>query len=119
VPETSTLDPRFRPLADALVRALHGADARFRVTSARRSALDQQRLYNDWLRGASPFPALPPGRSQHELGLAVDVARWGIDPGKDELLAEFGLAWRKAGFIWAGPKDPVHFQAPRSMAPAR
>ena len=89
-------------------------DRRFVLTSAKRSRMDQARLYNRWRAGLSPFPALPPGRSQHERGLAVDIARRGVDPSDDDLLAALGAAWRKAGGVWGGEVDPVHFEAPKA-----
>jgi hypothetical protein len=114
VPSSSTLHPSFRPYADELLRVARDLDKRFVFTSTRRSRADQVRLYNRWLKGESPFPALPPGRSQHERGLAVDMARLNVDPADDELLEELGEAWREAGGVWGGAKDPVHFEAPRA-----
>jgi len=114
VPSTRTLDTRFRPFADALLALARRLDKRFVITSARRSRTDQQRLYNRWLAGQSPFPALPPGKSRHELGLAVDLARRGVDPSEDELLVQLGAEWRKVGGGWGGAKDPVHFESPKS-----
>jgi LAS superfamily LD-carboxypeptidase LdcB len=115
MPTLNKLDPRFRPAAQTLLRVARQLDARFTVTSARRSRADQVRLYTRWVRGESPFPALPPGRSQHERGLAVDLARLGVAPQDDQLLAELGAAWRGAGGVWGGSVDPVHFEAPRSV----
>jgi len=87
------------------------------ITSARRSPQDQYRLYQDWLRGKSKIPAAPPGRSRHELGLAFDMARLGIDPFEDPLLNFLGEVWRDMGGIyggnWGGGGDPVHYEAPR------
>jgi len=116
MPGTSKLDPRFRPIADALLRYARTVDKRFIFTSTKRSATDQARLYARWLKGESPFPALPPGKSFHELGLAVDMVRLNIDPADDEVLAELGEAWKAAGGVWGGTVDPVHFQAPKSWA---
>jgi hypothetical protein len=113
VPSTRGLDPDFRTYADALLRVARRLDSRFLFTSTFRSRADQQRLYNRYLSGDSPFPALPPGRSQHERGLAVDLARLGVDPADDELLAELGAAWRRVGGVWGGAADPVHFEAPK------
>lgn len=114
MPSLSSLAPRFRPFAEELLRVARALDSRFIVTSAKRSRTEQQRLYNRWLSGQSPFPANPPGRSQHELGLAVDLARFGQDAADDELLRVLGKAWTSAGGLWGGDKDPVHFGAPRS-----
>ncbi len=113
MPTSASLDPRFRPFADTLLKVARMFDARFIFTSTRRSRADQQRLYNKWRAGLSPFPAAVPGTSFHELGLAVDMHRLNIDPREDDLLRELGAAWRTAGGVWGGEADPVHFQAPR------
>lgn len=115
MPSLSTLDQRFKPFAQGLYKQAHQADPRFTVTSARRSHGEQQRLYANYLKGLSDLPALPPGSSMHERGLAIDLARLGIDPKDDDLLAQFGQAWRTAGGVWGGEVDPVHFEAPTWM----
>lgn len=119
--ETSTrgLHPKFKPYADALLAYARTLDVRFIITSARRSRADQQRLYNRWLKGQSAFPALAPGKSQHERGWAVDVARLGVPPESDEQLALLGSLWRQAGGVWGGPVDPVHFEAPKAWTGRR
>jgi LAS superfamily LD-carboxypeptidase LdcB len=114
VPSTARLHPQFRPFADALLATAKEQDRRFTFTSTFRTRADQVRLYNRWLKGESPFPALPPGRSQHERGLAVDMVRLNVDPETDELLVEMGERWREAGGVWGGAEDPVHFEAPRA-----
>ena len=119
MPSLSTLDRDFRPFAEACLKAARGLDARFVVTSARRSTTDQRRLYNRYLKGQSPFPALPPGRSQHERGLAFDMVRLNVDPQADDLLDEVGAAWRAAGGVWGGSVDPVHFEAPKAWTGRR
>lgn len=114
MPGTGGLDPRFRPFADGLLRYARRLDPRFIFTSTKRSRTEQMRLYERFRSGQSDLPALPPGRSQHERGLAVDMARLGVDPLEDALLAQLGEAWRGAGGVWGGATDPVHFEAPRS-----
>jgi hypothetical protein len=69
----------------------------------------QRKLYRRFLNGVHPFPVLPPGRSMHEKGLAIDV--WG----PDEELSRLGAIWRKAGGVWGGQGDPIHFEAGRAM----
>ncbi len=115
MPSLSTLDPSLRPNAEAFfkkARAFVGGG--LVVTSARRSIQEQERLYNAYLRGQNNgLPAAPPGTSDHELGLAWDMARLNRDPFQDELLRVLGSAWIR---LWGGrwtPKDPVHFAAPR------
>jgi hypothetical protein len=113
MPSTRGLHPQFRPVADELLRAARALDPRFVITSAKRSRTDQARLYARYVKGESPFTALPPGRSQHERGFAIDMVRLGVDAAGDELLAELGRAWRAVGGVWGGEKDPVHFEAPK------
>lgn len=80
------------------------------VTSARRTFAEQARLYARFLAGESGgLPALPPGHSKHELGLAFDLARPQVDPLEDPYLTALGSVWRRLGGKW-NPKDPVHFE---------
>jgi len=101
-----TLDRRLYPLASAFVQWAQAGGHRVTVTSARRSRAKQARLYRAWLRGESRIPALPPGRSLHERGLAWDMV------GDD--LPMLGRAWESLGGQWGGRSklgyDPVHFQ---------
>jgi len=76
-----------------------GFDAR--VTSAYRSTSKQAWLYNRWLAGLQEYPVAPPGTSDHERGLALDVVS--TNPNKLVSLLT------SAGLSWAGPDDPVHF----------
>ena len=108
--DLATLDPRLVPWAKYLYALGKQYDGRLVVTSARRSSAKQQRLYNDWIRGISKIPAAPPGKSLHQLGLAFDLARIGIDPLTDPLLNWLGAVWTSWGGRWGGQRDPVHFQ---------
>lgn len=71
-----------------------------RINSAFRT-LAQQYLVNEWAaaKRCGVTLAASPGTSNHELGLAIDVAEPSL--------------WRKAlesqGFRWLGKSDPVHF----------
>lgn len=76
-----------------------GFDAR--VTSGYRSTRKQAWLYNRWINGLQDYPVAPPGTSDHEKGLALDVVSTNTDK-LVSLLASVGLTW-------AGPSDPVHF----------
>jgi len=76
-----------------------GFDAR--VTSAYRSPAKQAWLYNRWLQGLQAYPVAPPGTSDHERGLALDVVSTNT-PALVALLTN-------AGLFWAGEADPVHF----------
>ena len=109
---TRDLDYRFRPYADWLVKLGQHYDSRVVVTSGRRSPAKQARLYREWKLGRSRIPAAPPGRSLHQFGLAVDVARIGVDPLNDPLLNYLGAVWASYGGKWGGARDPVHFQPP-------
>lgn len=99
------LDERFAPWAAWLIAQAQGA----LLTSGYRTPRHQQRLYRRFLNGVHPFPVLPPGRSMHEKGLAIDL--W-ADP---QELSRLGAIWRKAGGVWGGADDPIHFEAGRTM----
>lgn len=85
------------------------------VTSARRTPADQYILYQKFRRGESQIPAAAPGTSLHELGLAFDMMRLGVDPFTDPLLNLLGEIWVEWGGTygggWGGGADPVHYQA--------
>lgn len=72
-----------------------------RVTSGYRSRSKQAWLYNRWLQGLQEYPVAPPGSSDHEKGLALDV----VSTDTPKLVALL----TSAGLSWAGPADPVHF----------
>lgn len=111
MPSLTTLAPAFRPYAEAFYKYVHSVDSRFIITSALRSFQEQARLRQRYLLGQSDIYAAPPGQSMHQLGLAFDMARIGIDPFKDELLPQAGALWKRIGGLWR-PSDPVHFEAP-------
>ncbi len=104
-----SLVPELVAPATWLLRLGRSVDRRLRVTSARRSFREQSALYARFLRGESKLPAAPPGRSLHQLGLAFDLARPGIDPFQDSLLEQLGAIWNSMGGNWH-PSDPVHFE---------
>lgn len=116
------VDPDLRALAEELFDQAHDADPRFTVTSVVRSRREQERLYREYQEalaaGEEHLPAAVPGTSKHELGLAFDMARPGIDPFEDDLLPELGALWEEAGGVWGGRfNDPVHFEAPKGYEP--
>lgn len=101
---------------DWLLEELRRVDARFVLTSAYRSPTDQAALFERFRRGEPGlYTVLPPGRSQHERGWAVDIARVGVTPKQDQLLAQLGQLWRSWGGVWGGQADPVHFEAPKAV----
>jgi len=110
VADLNTLDRRLVPWAKYLYQLGKQYDGRLVVTSSLRSSSKQSRLYADYLSGKSVIPAAPPGRSLHEHGLAFDMARLGIDPIGDPLLAWLGEVWEHWGGRHGGIRDPVHFQ---------
>src|SRR5713226_5191611 len=102
-----TLEPFLIPAAEQLVSIAAAAGLSPRVSSARRSRGQQALLYRRFLAGQSRFPAAPPGRSTHELGLAFDL--WVND---ESQLADLGQVWEQMGGTWGGRfHDPIHFEA--------
>jgi hypothetical protein len=85
--------------AEALGRAAAAA-GRVTVNSSLRT-LPQQYLLYQWYRAGRCGISLAaqPGRSNHESGLAVDVAE------RDAIRAEM----EAEGFGWLGASDPVHY----------
>jgi hypothetical protein len=89
-----------RPAADALGRAAAGRS--MTLSSALRSTVQQFVLYTWYRRGRCTHVvslAAPPGRSNHEAGLAIDV------PSYSAARTPLGAQ----GFRWLGGSDPVHF----------
>jgi len=101
-----TVCDRIEALIDALKQ--HGYPAW--ITSGRRSSQKQAKLYAAWRAGKSKYPAAPPGRSLHELGLAVDIGSTA------EGLQVAGFLAPYCGLTWGGrfsDPDPVHFELRR------
>src|SRR6266849_7787806 len=92
-----SLESWLEPYATQLVNIAAAAGLSPRVSSARRSHAQQALLYRRFLAGQSRFPAAPPGRSAHELGLAFDL--WVND---DSQPAAFGQVWEPPGGPSAG-----------------
>ena len=100
------LDRRLYPWAAALLdlAAREGWDVA--VTSVRRSYSQQARLYRNYLRGLSRYPAAPPGRSLHQVGRAFDLRA------AEAVLERLGAIWEQWGGTWGGRgEDPIHFEA--------
>ncbi len=101
-----SLDSRLYPLAAWFVRVIQQAGVRVTVTSTRRSLDEQRRLYANYLAGRSKYPAAPPGKSTHGLGLAFDLH---LEP---PVYAQAGALWERLGLTWGGRfNDPIHFDA--------
>lgn len=112
--ELKGLDKRMRRTAEAFVHALESAGLRVTITSVVRSQVKQRRLYEEYIAakaaGRPHLPALPPGHSLHEHGLAFDMV---VSPAG--YLPACGALWKQLGGQWGGDSqigyDPVHFQA--------
>ena len=96
------LDNAFRPWAEWVYYVAQYNNLDPIVTSARRSLSAQARLYAAFQAGHSKYPAAPPGKSQHNYGLAIDMVT------KNN--AALGQYWRSIGRSWS-PGDDVHFGA--------
>lgn len=69
------------------------------ISSGFRTTADQQRLYDN--RASNPNPVAAPGTSNHERGMAVDIA--GMTPQQRALLPQYGLSQPVPG-------DPPHVE---------
>jgi len=101
----ASLDPQVRPWAEWFVGLLREAGLNPIVTSSRRSAATQRRLYADYLAGRNPYPVARPGTSRHELGQAFDM----VVP----YVEIIGPLWNRVipgRTKWGGKADPVHFE---------
>lgn len=78
-----------------------------RLTSGRRTSGQQLKLWKNYLKGTSRFPALPPGLSPHEYGIAFDMVTSPF-----ESLPDVGYTWETWGGQWGGEGDPIHFEIP-------
>lgn len=90
--------------------ALKANGVRYRVTSTKRTWAEQERLYQRFLAGKSQFPAAPPGRSKHQLGLAIDIV-FDVPGGLEVAVRSAGIHLLR----WAGPGDSVHFDSPSEL----
>src|SRR5439155_23074607 len=90
VAEISGLQHWLRPYATALLGLAAQRGVYVEVTSVRRSYASQARLYRNFLRGRSRYPAAPPGRSAHEHGRAFDLNA------SPQALACLGGVWEQA-----------------------
>jgi hypothetical protein len=74
------------------------------VTSTVRTLEQQQKAYDDYISGKSPYPAAKPGKSRHQSGNAVD-----LDSADANALAQGGFL-AQFGLGRPVPGDPVHIQ---------
>ena len=75
------------------------AGGRFSVNSGYRSNAHQQQLYNRYLAGNGPVAARP-GSSQHNFGLAADLAPGNARDTHGALARQFGLAFTVPSESW-------------------
>lgn len=108
--EFDGLEPEISGAAYELFLAAHSAGLGPRLTSGRRTAGQQLHLWKNYLAGQSRFPALPPGLSPHEYGIAFDMVTADLDD-----LGDVGYTWETWGGEWGGTNDPIHFQIPGSQ----
>ena len=112
--ELAGLNRRLRRTAEAFIEFLRDNGVHVTVTSVVRSQKKQRKLYLEYLdakaHGRPHLPALPPGHSLHEHGLAFDMV---VNPPAYQRVA--GQIWKQLGGQWGGDAaigyDPVHFQA--------
>ena len=116
------IDPKIAKNYNAALRDMKRAGIKPRVTSVWRSSENQAQLHRCSLstrcRRANPglYRALPPGKSIHEAGFAVDMAGVAVGPRGAKKLTPQGkrivAIMKKNGFNWRyGLADPVHFEA--------
>jgi hypothetical protein len=116
------VDPKIARNYKSALRDLRRAGIQPKVTSVWRSSESQARLRRCSLsrrcRRANPglYRALPPGKSMHEAGFAVDIAGVASGPRGAKKLTPQGRRivgiMRKNGFKWRyGLSDPAHFEA--------
>lgn len=97
------LHPAFQPWATWIYDVAQYYGLRPRVTSTFRSVAQQAALYERYRLGRHPYPVAPPGRSQHNYGLAIDMVT-ADNP-------RLGAVWNLYGRRWGGGHDPIHFGA--------
>jgi hypothetical protein len=116
------VDPKIARNYTGAMRDMRRARINPQVTSVWRSSDHQAQLHRCSLstrcRRTNPglYGALPPGRSLHEAGFAVDIAGVASGPRGNKRLTPKGRRivsiMRKNGFSWRyGLKDPAHFEA--------
>lgn len=91
-----------RPAADALIAAQKARGVTMRLNSTLRTIPEQYILYRWYRLGRCRNVvtlAAPPGQSNHESGLAIDI--------------QDNAGWRGAlqgnGYVWLGANDAVHY----------
>ena len=117
----ATLLPHVRPYARALVNVAASNGVIIKVISGTRSLAEQAELFEKFKAGG-PLAA-PPGRSNHNYGIAFDVGVFvgSLDPEQAKnyqpesaaydvagtLASDIGLTW---GGHWISSKDKPHYE---------
>ncbi len=117
----ATLLPQVKPYARALVNAAAARGIIVKVISGTRSLEEQTILYQKYQQGG-PLAA-PPGRSNHNYGIAFDIGVFtgSLDPAQartylgespdydrvGSLADDIGLSW---GGNWTTSKDKPHYE---------
>jgi hypothetical protein len=99
---SSGLTPHTKRGLAILLDTFRGLGYSATYTSGYRSVAKQRQLYAAYRSGRSALPAAPPGSSEHNYGLAVDVVTNAPDSVKL-------FAADVAGLVWFGPGDYVHY----------
>ncbi len=103
-----TLDPTFRPLAEAVIRDMTAAGWHIRVVWGRRTQAENNSLL--------PFSS---SSSQHLQGRALDIiderVLYHVMPG-DQYATDLARIAKKHGLVWGGSFsnkwDPTHVELP-------
>ncbi len=103
------VDQAFAEILEEWFGALDDEGIQITVTSGHRSSQQQARLFSGRLGRA--HLAAPPGRSFHEVGLALDFV---TRPRTSSLMRRAGELAEALGLRWGGrfrPPDEVHIDA--------
>jgi len=114
----ATLRPELEPKIRALLEHAAAAGIPLVVTSATRTAAEQDRLYAQGRTTPGPIVTeVRAGGSYHNFGLAADVALLGPDgptwPEDDALWSRIGAIGKSLGLTWGGTfptPDRPHFE---------
>ncbi|CAB4130359.1 Peptidase M15B [uncultured Caudovirales phage] len=108
------LDPKLQARMLAFAKQWYSTQLKkIFITSAFRTAADQQRIREASLKPGAKYPAAQPGKSLHERGLAVD-----IDSQQANKAEKLGYLAANGLFRPWPDKDPVHIIMSDTKAPA-
>jgi len=108
-PNLTNIHPTLKAIVRNLPKVAKAQGFQVRITSGYRSYASQAKLYRDYLAGTSLYPVAPPGTSDHEKGMALDI----LSTNTNLLVSDLA----QVKLYWAGPMDPIHFSLiPRPAA---